>query len=555
MYLSRSGKMPIKSKPDTNKIYLIYQFFVHKDKKRNIELRKCLRFNVENPYIDKIYLLNEKIYNKEELGVESDKIDQRNIVNRIKFKDVFKFVEKEPLNGYIITCNADIFFDKTVNNLRITEMSKQKQILTQLRFDYTNKQLGKCKLFGPRADSQDTWIFHSNYNPNKDAKIFNFIFGKPGCDNKLIYLFNILGFEVFNQPYFVKTYHIQQSEQRDYGKDMLSHPYMLVSPFITNRPLTNTNVWGTVGWRLTNNHKTTIEAMTLNFSRFMFKCDNTTLRKYLKSKIANDDTFLIPQTDKSGIILVSIILMLNNVTQGSFFQTGQITPEYQSNIQAKHFWNIMLSLVQGVPQLGLQHTGDLIAFSNAYFEAFNKSDICMGFSTWDPKLRELMNENKSDFYKSIFEILKNKQWVSSSALNIFNHLHFDPWVGQLNNQKLLIISPHTEEIEQQIKIVKLKKLYGFDIFANCEFCFIKFTGWCTNIQTQIVSNLGDFDIALCDCGIFGPIATNYIYGIGKSAIDIGDILPLYFGLWTNSYMKSNKEIIQLYLNSDWKRIN
>jgi len=239
MYLSRSGKMPIKSKPDTNKIYLIYQFFVHKDKKRNIELRKCLRFNVENPYIDKIYLLNEKIYNKEELGVESDKIDQRNIVNRIKFKDVFKFVEKEPLNGYIITCNADIFFDKTVNNLRITEMSKQKQILTQLRFDYTNKQLGKCKLFGPRADSQDTWIFHSNYNPNKDAKIFNFIFGKPGCDNKLIYLFNILGFEVFNQPYFVKTYHIQQSEQRDYGKDMLSHPYMLVSPFITNRPLTN----------------------------------------------------------------------------------------------------------------------------------------------------------------------------------------------------------------------------------------------------------------------------------------------------------------------------
>ena len=110
---------------------------------------------------------------------------------------------------------------------------------------------------------------------------------------------------------------------------MLQKPYMLVSPFITNRPLTNTNVWGTVGWRLENNHKTSIEAMTLNFSRFMFKTDNTTLREYLKLKIANDDTFLIPQTDKNGIILTSIILMLNNVTQGTFFQTGHISPEYQ----------------------------------------------------------------------------------------------------------------------------------------------------------------------------------------------------------------------------------
>jgi len=73
MYLTRSGKIPIKKKPDTDKIYLIYQFFVHPDKKRNIELRKCLRFNVENPYIDKIFLLNEKIYVKVALGIESDK--------------------------------------------------------------------------------------------------------------------------------------------------------------------------------------------------------------------------------------------------------------------------------------------------------------------------------------------------------------------------------------------------------------------------------------------------------------------------------------------------
>ena len=208
MYLSISGKINTKSKVDNEPIYLIYQYFVQRNASRNKELQECLRRNVENPLITKIFLLNEKIYSDKELGIQSDKIKQRNIVNRIRFKDIFNFVEKEQLKGYIVTCNADIFFDKTINNLRTSNMSENKQLLALLRFDYTNKQLGKCKLFGPRADSQDTWIWHSNFNPYKAQKIFNIMFGKPGCDNKLIYLFNLIGFDVVNQPYFVKTYHI-----------------------------------------------------------------------------------------------------------------------------------------------------------------------------------------------------------------------------------------------------------------------------------------------------------------------------------------------------------
>ena len=171
MYLSKSGRIYTKERADTQPIYLIYQYFVHHEASRNKELQDCLRKNVENPHITKIYLLNEKIYDKKELGIDSSKIEQRNIVSRIKFKDVFNFVEKESLKGYIVTCNADIFFDKTIDNLRKSTMSTKKQLLAQLRFDYTNKQLGKCKLFGPRADSQDAWIWHSNFNPNKEEII------------------------------------------------------------------------------------------------------------------------------------------------------------------------------------------------------------------------------------------------------------------------------------------------------------------------------------------------------------------------------------------------
>ncbi len=555
MYLSRSNKICTKDTIDTEPIYLIYQFFVHSDALRNKELQKCLRYNVENPYIDKIYLLNEKIYSDTELGIQSDKIDQKNIVNRIKFKDIFNFVEKEQLKGYIITCNADIFFDKTVINLRKSEMSKKKQLLSQLRFDYTNKQLGKCKLFGPRADSQDTWIWHSNFNPYKDQKIFNIIFGKPGCDNKLIYLFNLIGFDVVNQPYFVKTYHIQASQERDYQKTQpYQGPYMMKSPYVSNRQMTNTPIWGTVGWRLKNDHKTTIEAVTHNFSRLLLETDNKRLGYLIKQQLDNDDTFLIPQTNKDGIILASVILMLNNVTQGTFFRTGQLIPMYQENIQAKHFWNIMLQLIQGLPQLGLQHTGDLIAFANAYMESFNKSDICLGFSYWDSTFRELMNEGKTDFYKAIQNVLKQKQWMSSTVTNIFNHLHHDSWIKQLNNQKLLIISPNADKIEEQVNSIKLDQLYGFDIFSKCEFSFIKFSTWHPTIQEEIVNKIGYFDITLCEAGAYGPIVSDYVYSIGKSCIDVGEILPLYFGCWTISHMKNYKDIIQLYINEHWKKL-
>ena len=344
-------------------------------------------------------------------------------------------------------------------------------------------------------------------------------------------------------------------KSRNYGNDDVGpKPYMMLSPYVPTRQMTNTQVWGTVGHRLVLEHKLTIESITKNFTRFMFKTDNTTLREYLQSSLKNDDTFLIPQTDTRGTILVSTCLMLNNVTLGTFFQTAQIISQYQNNIRVKHFWNTMMQLLQQIPNHGLGTIMDIIHFTSTYMEAFNKAKICIGFSTWDKNFRQLMTENKQDFYRGFFDSIKHKQWISSTVTNIFTHLYLNPWITQLNRQKLLIISPYADKIEKQTKTNQLKKLYNFDIFTDCEFCFIKFNIWDTHIQEQIVNELGNFDIALCDCGIFGPIASNYIYGIGKSVIDIGDILSMYFGLWKKSDMENNKDIIKLYLNKNWSSI-
>ena len=81
-------------------------------------------------------------------------------------------------------------------------------------------------------------------------------------------------------------------------------------------------------------------------------------------------------------------------------------------------------MVRGIPDL--QHIINIIEFTNKYMESFNKSDICMGFSNWDTSYRELMNENKMGLYKPIMNIFNKKKWLSTTVLNIFNHLHNGP---------------------------------------------------------------------------------------------------------------------------------
>jgi hypothetical protein len=211
---------------------LIYQFFIHKNIKRNEEIKKCLEFNVKNKFITKIYLLNERIYTNNELGIESDKIIQHDIKKRLRFHDVFKFINDNNIIGYNIIINADIFFDETINNLNYSNLNINKTFMALLRYEYDTQDITRSILSGPRFDSQDTWIIHSNFKIDKEKyKIFNFEFGKPGCDNKIVYLMNILGYEIMNDPYKIKTYHYHNVPIRDYNiNDLIDKPWGIIVP-------------------------------------------------------------------------------------------------------------------------------------------------------------------------------------------------------------------------------------------------------------------------------------------------------------------------------------
>jgi hypothetical protein len=58
--------------------------------------------------------------------------------------------------------------------------------LSLLRYEEDN-DLSKAKLFGPRPDSQDTWVVYSNSVKSRTWNFddLNFEFGKSGCDNAI----------------------------------------------------------------------------------------------------------------------------------------------------------------------------------------------------------------------------------------------------------------------------------------------------------------------------------------------------------------------------------
>ena len=219
-------------------IYLFCQFFIHEHTERYNEIKLCLKKNIELGLFAKIILFNERIYSNKELGLNDGEmlmVSQIDCKKRLKFDDCFNEINKLHLNGYFVISNSDIFFDKTIVNVRKSCLSQSKSMYMLLRFEYLKeKKLGYCKLFTyqntttPRSDSQDTWIYHSKYQPNQTIiNKCDFGFGQPGCDNKIAYVITQHGYICYNEPWNIKSYHNHKTQVRNYTiKDVVSPPWL-----------------------------------------------------------------------------------------------------------------------------------------------------------------------------------------------------------------------------------------------------------------------------------------------------------------------------------------
>jgi len=298
MRILHSQSLPIpleKTIQCEDKIILVTQFFIHKDSQRNYEIKYCLQKNCDNHLIDTIYLFNERMYSQSELGVSNmTKIIQVNIQNRISFKTLFEEIEKQNMNGIIIAVNSDIMLDESIEKLKYSTIflpSHKKSMITLLRYEYTDDYVpfdtncSQSKLFGPRGDSQDTWIIHSRNNiPKQYRDLFDFQFGIPGCDNKCVFLFHFLNYDIYNDPLTIKTYHFHKSKQRNYTiKDQLPPIYETINPYA-----------------ITDIMYKHIPEATNNYTKWNFS-DNSNFYSILQRLLASNKPFIIPAVNNLAI--------------------------------------------------------------------------------------------------------------------------------------------------------------------------------------------------------------------------------------------------------------
>jgi len=203
------------------KLWWITQFFKHGKSERASEIRKCLRENMSSRLIDKILLLNES----PQAFTKTDKIQEEIIGRRLTYQDVFDRIYSIPDNTIVVFANADIFIDETFKEL--WNLNLEDKFLALLRYEFDG-DIADAKIFGPRSDSQDTWIVRSDDIKKRDRstwKKMDFQFGKMGCDNGLALEMMRAKFLVVNPSQTIRTYHVHTSEIRNYSKtDVLDIP-------------------------------------------------------------------------------------------------------------------------------------------------------------------------------------------------------------------------------------------------------------------------------------------------------------------------------------------
>jgi len=535
----KSKKLSKCDEVNNDDIHIFGQFFIPKTTDRYNEIKMCLKQNVDNNEIDYIHLLGERIYNHHELGVNSNKIIQTNINKRLTFQDVFHYIRKNSLSGYFILLNSDIYFlSNTLNNLKLSNFHTHKNFGAILRYDYNFTDFSKSKIFGPRFDSQDTWILHSNFKvPEFSEKAFDFEFGKPGCDNKLVYLMNILGYDIINDPKHIQTLHVHREQSRSYTiKDAIAEPWGVVLPYSFDV--------NTLPNCLGINMKQ-FSVWSRDFTTLMMD-DNQYLSNYISTKFQSQQNFIIPRV--SGIE--------NNTAVFQRVINENTHPEIKP---LKKYIQKTLHAMKNNAGIKLSNKQNIDLYSNLYLSAFEQCDI---FGSWEPQGNYVGHIAQSQAY--MLSVYKNKHPFWALTFDIFHYIYSQPWTHSLKGKRILIISPFIETIKEQLPI--REHLYnGVDLFPECTFEFLKppqtqadepsqdFFYEFDRFKQNVDEKLNSFDVALVSCGGYANPICAHIYLKGKSAIYIGGVLQMYFGILGNRWIKERPDILKLYHNKHWKR--
>lgn len=216
-------------------LWFVTQYYRPDKAVRRDEIDTCLQKNLECGLIDRVVLLNEKVMG----SPKSEKILEKVVGERLTYARVIRWIQEEaPEDAIVVFANADIFLDEeSWRVLWSTDLDTTAKFLALLRWDVTDTSaaaLKAAKLFGPRPDSQDTWVVSAKAVKavQWDWDALKFPFGQGGCDNAITLEMFKKRFLIANPALTLRTYHYHSSAVRTYDpRNIVDKPtYLYVQP-------------------------------------------------------------------------------------------------------------------------------------------------------------------------------------------------------------------------------------------------------------------------------------------------------------------------------------
>jgi len=200
------------------KINLFVQYYKDKNPARHEEIVSCLRKNIDNKFIDRIFLLTDIDFH-----IVDDKIRIIDYSGRATYNDFFNAISTYATDDDInIISNSDIYFNQTIE-----EALRVHPNMSYGLSRWDSDAEGKLTHYS-HVDSQDCWIFKGHVRSVAGA----FCLGKLGCDNRIAWEIKKAGYHLLNPSKTIQACHIHLSGVRNWSRankeDTIPPPYYVI---------------------------------------------------------------------------------------------------------------------------------------------------------------------------------------------------------------------------------------------------------------------------------------------------------------------------------------
>lgn len=201
-------------------VCLTVPFYTPKNRERNKEIYATLEKNINKEYIRKIILLIDDESFKE-CNKLPEKVECIYMDERPTYKDWL--INAQSIGSeheFQIFANADIEMYDNLQELLPAEMENRKTFAAISRYDidYSDESIYLREY--PQW-TQDTWCIKTSDIKKIDNKLLqrcSIPVGTPRCDNKIVYIFWLRGWNIINPCNRIRTKHYQKSDKRGYQK-------------------------------------------------------------------------------------------------------------------------------------------------------------------------------------------------------------------------------------------------------------------------------------------------------------------------------------------------